>query len=108
MPKATSASKKSRELLGCSPSSCLNVSASHGPLANAVKSPSSMALSNALDPQNPMPRCMIFAGERRLAIGCPFFCKNRDRLRTARLGVNRQDDQGDKTEEESERIAWIS
>jgi hypothetical protein len=28
-----------------------------------------------LDPQNPMPSCMIFAGERRLAIGRPCFWK---------------------------------
>jgi hypothetical protein len=33
---------------------------------------------------------MIFAGERRLAIVVPFSAKNRDRLRTARLAVNRQ------------------
>src|SRR5262249_6052067 len=52
MPRATSASKKSRALRGWSSRRLVRVSASRGPLANSVKSPSSTALSKVLDPQN--------------------------------------------------------
>ena len=65
-----------------------------------------MALSNALDPQNPMPSCMIFAGERRLAIGPSLFLQKIETGYAPPGWLSTGRDDRDKSEEESER-PWL-
>ena len=54
-PSATSASRKSAAEREWSPRRCVSSRSDRGPRASSVNSPSSTALSSALDAQNPRP-----------------------------------------------------
>src|SRR5437660_424560 len=71
MPSATSASRKSVAPRGCRSSRAAIVSASRGPVARCVNSPSSTALRSVLEPQKAKPSCRIGSGVTCSSIPTP-------------------------------------
>src|SRR3954468_21254618 len=71
MSRATSASRKSLALRGCSIRRSDSVSKSREPLASSVNRPISTALRSVLEPQKPRPSCMICSGVACLLAGEP-------------------------------------